>query len=156
MALACLLFTWQSWASPEYCSRESFTPEELKNTYESGTKKTLEKYWGQEAEKIFKSIEKKATSQSNSAGHPCLANTTSCFGQDKSWTYEKEIIRDAFGNPLQFNGFITSKQYDRWPAPDLYFDLHTETKYTCSWGENLKAYCEKWCSLTVIDDRFHD
>ncbi len=146
----------QSWGSVDSCRRRDFSHEQLINPYAANLKKTLEKYSGLVAENIARGIEEKATYKSNSFLEPCLSGTLSCFGQDAGWTYSKEMIRDTFGNKLRLNGEIISNKFTNWPADHDYYAHRTQIGYTCSWGGEMKAYCEKWCSLTVVDDRWHD
>lgn len=141
-------------AAEEVCNRGTFTHEELSNPY-SFIKKPLEKYSQAESQRIAQAIVRNAKEESNSFHRPCLANTKSCFGHDQEWTYRKELILDNFGNPLRYNGEIASKQFANWPAGRYYAHL-TRIGYSCSWGGSLKPQCEKWCSIVVNDDRFHD
>lgn len=143
-----------AFAANEVCGRETFTHEELSNPY-SYIKKPIQKYSRTESERIAQAIVNNAKEESNSFHKPCLADTKSCFGHDQAWTYRKELIHDNFGNPLRFNGEIASKQFSNWPA-GKYYAHQTRIGYSCSWGGGLQPQCEKWCSLVVNDDRFHD
>lgn len=141
-------------ASSKICNREIFSQEQLSNPY-TYIKEPLEKYSSAESEQIAQTIVSNSDQESYSYHRPCLVNTKSCFGEDQDWTYRKELMLDNFGNQLRFNGEITSKDFTNWPA-GKYYAHQTQIGFTCSWGGNLQAQCEKWCSLTVVDGRFHD
>lgn len=141
-------------ASNEICNRKTFSHEELSNPY-AYIKKPLQKYSSSESDKIAQTIVSNANEESYSFHRPCLVNTKSCFGQDQDWAYSKKLILDNFSNQLRFNGEITSKQFTNWPA-GKYYAHQTQIGYSCSWGGTLQPQCEKWCSLVVIDNRFHD
>ncbi len=155
LAMAIYLSPFEmAFAANEICNRETFTHEELSNSY-AYIKKPLERYSHLESERIAQAIVRNAKQEANSFNRPCLSNTKLCFGHDQAWTYRKELILDNFGNPLRFSGEIASKQFTNWPA-GKYYTHQTRIGYSCSWGGNLQPQCEKWCSLVVNDDRFRD
>lgn len=171
MTLVRLIFTRQSWsaallafsvlgssshgfASSDICGRETFTHEELSKPY-GAIRKSLRKYSRSESERMAEAIVRGATEEKFSYRRPCLASTKACVGHDKAWNYSKEVIVDNFGNPLRSTGEIVSRQYSEWPA-GRYYSHQTQVGHSCAWGGGLQPQCEKWCSLVVVDDRFHD
>lgn len=141
-------------AANEVCSREIFSHEQLNNPY-SYIKKSLHKYSHTESEQIAEAIIRNAKTNSNNLYQPCLVNTKSCFGQDPNWSYSKELIVDSFDRLLRFNGQMVSKEVSNWPT-GKYYAHQTQIGTSCSWGGQFPTQCEKWCLLTVNDDRFHD
>lgn len=140
-------------ADVDICNLKNFTTQELNNPYAS-IKQPIQKLSERDSQMVVQSIIDNAKEESYSYRRPCLNKTKSCFGEDKDWTYSREIIVDNFGNLLRLNGEAAAKKFSNWPNP--YYSHQTSTGFTCSWGGGLKSQCIKWCSLSVIDDRFHD
>jgi hypothetical protein len=156
IALVTIVFSHQNFALAEQCSRNDFTQQQLSDPRNAvNLRSIINKDSGELAAKLIQLIESKAQFISNRGSQPCNLIARSCWGDDGSWVYSKDLVMDIFGNVLGLNGEIRSiKPVQQWS--EKYYDLHIYSGFTCAWGNNRSPYCEEWCSLTVIDDRFHD
>ena len=135
------------------CDRSVFTKDELSNPY-SAFRKTTRTLSEAESRDLTKKIVATAINESKSS-MACLPMSGSCFGSDQLCTYRTQLSVDSFGQPAGHGGDVVSREFTIWPAGE-YYSHQTQVGYSCAWNDNRAPECKRWCSLIVVDDRFHD